>query len=126
MFFRSLSVLATIACATFASAIPVGVSDLTKAAGGVALPNIKTPTIRRASGELKVVVAGKDITVPIGTRDVSKTDEHPSLPEVFSLAVQKLGPVNDKLSTYCMSLHNPYKTNSLFSTLHRASLRCQG
>ena len=94
MYFRSLSLLATLAWAGLTIAVPLGASDLTNPVGNSAsgasipaFPNLDTPALPK---------------IPPVSRDVA----HPTLPEVFKAVVLKVNPVADKLSALSFSFQS--------------------
>ena len=80
MYFGSLSLLATFACASLAIATPLGASDLTN------------PLINSASD----INAPK--ALPAAPPPIQRDVAHPTLPEVFEALVLKVNPIADKLS----------------------------
>ena len=86
MYFRSLSLLATFACAGLTIIAPLGASDLTNLLGNFASA-VSTPTFTGPS-----------------PCDVA----HPALPEVLKAVVLKVNPSADKssvLSFFCRGWH---------------------
>jgi len=84
MFFRSLSLLATVACAGLTIAVPLGLNDLSNPLGS-SLSGVSAPAVPK--------LPAPALPAP---RDVA----HPTLPEAFKAVVIKINPIADKLSAF--------------------------
>jgi len=108
MFFRSLSLLATFACAGLTIAAPLGDELANPLGNSASIPKLDTsvlPKVPRSPVDTTVVTgalanAGDVAKLPtLPARDVA----HPTLPEILKTVAVKVTPIANKLSALSFS-----------------------
>ncbi|KIM43480.1 hypothetical protein M413DRAFT_443400 [Hebeloma cylindrosporum] len=101
MYFRSLSLLATFACAGLTIAAPAAPvpAPAVPNVGAPALPNLPVPRSPVDTTVVTGALANAEDVAKLPALPVPRDVDHPTLPEVFKTIVIKVNPIADKLKT---------------------------